>query len=180
MNKIYLASPHMSKEGFEKEYVKEAFDTNWIAPLGENVNKFEEEVAKYVGSGSAAALSSGTAAIHMAVKAAGVKKGDIVFCQSLTFSATVNPVIYEEAIPVFIDSEKDTWNMDPKALKKAFEKYPNVKTVIVVNLYGNPAKLDEILEICNEHNATLIEDAAESLGALYKGKQTGTFGKYGI
>lgn len=180
MNKIYLASPHMSKEGFEKEYVKEAFDTNWIAPLGENVNKFEEEVAKYVRSGSAAALSSGTAAIHMAVKAAGVKKGDIVFCQSLTFSATVNPVIYEEAIPVFIDSEKDTWNMDPKALKKAFEKYPNVKTVIVVNLYGNPAKLDEILEICNEHNATLIEDAAESLGALYKGKQTGTFGKYGI
>lgn len=180
MNKIYLASPHMSKEGFEKEYVKEAFDTNWIAPLGENVNKFEEEVAKYVGIESAAALSSGTAAIHMAVKAAGVKKGDIVFCQSLTFSATVNPVIYEEAIPVFIDSEKDTWNMDPKALKKAFEKYPNVKTVIVVNLYGNPAKLDEILEICNEHNATLIEDAAESLGALYKGKQTGTFGKYGI
>lgn len=180
MDRIYLASPHMSKEGFEREYVKEAFDTNWIAPLGENVNRFEEEIAKYVGSSSAAALSSGTAAIHMAVKAAGVKKGDIVFCQSLTFSATVNPVIYEEAIPVFIDSEKDTWNMDPKALKKAFEKYQNVKTVIAVNLYGNPAKLDEILEICKEHNAILIEDAAESLGSLYKEKQTGTFGEYGI
>ena len=148
--------------------------------MGENVNKFEEELAKYVETSSAAALSSGTAAIHMALKALDVKKGDIIFCQSLTFSATANPIIYQNATPVFIDSERETWNMDPKALEKAFEKYPNPKAVIVVHLYGNPAKLDEILEICNKHNVPLIEDAAESLGAIYKGKQTGTFGKYGI
>ncbi len=180
MKKIYLSSPHMSDEGYEKEFIKEAFDTNWIAPLGENVNKFEEEIANYVGVNSAAALSSGTAAIHLALKAANVKKGDIVFCQALTFSATTNPIIYEGAIPVFIDSEKDTWNMDPKALERAFEKYPNVAAVLIVNLYGNPAKLDEIKEICDSHNTILIEDAAESLGTLYKEKQTGTYGKYGI
>ena len=178
--KIYLASPHMSDEGYEKQYVKEAFDTNWIAPLGENVNKFEEELSKYVGSKNAAALSSGTAAIHMAFKALDVKKGDIVFCPSLTFSATANPIIYQNATPVFIDSEKDTWNMDPKALEKAFEKYPNPKAVIVVYLYGTPAKIDEIKEICDKHNVPLVEDSAESLGSTYKGKQTGTFGKYGI
>lgn len=180
MKRLYLASPHMSDEGYEKEYIKEAFDTNWIAPLGENVNKFEEEISKYVDAKSAAALSAGTAAIHLAIKSAGVQKGDIVFCQSLTFSASANPIIYENAIPVFIDSEEETWNMDPKALRKAFEKYPNAKAVIVVNLYGNPAKLDEIKSICDEYNAILIEDAAESLGSTYKGKQTGTFGKYGI
>ncbi len=180
MKRIFLASPHMSDEGYEREFVKEAFDTNWIAPLGENVNKFEEELANYVGIKSAAALSSGTAAIHMAIKSAGVKKGDKVFCQSITFSASANPIIYEDAIPVFIDSDEKTWNMSPEALEKAFEKYPDTKAVIVVNLYGNPAKLDEILEICNRHGAILIEDAAESLGSLYKGKQTGTFGKYGI
>ena len=178
--RIFLASPHMSKEGYEQKYVKEAFDTNWIAPLGENVNKFEEELAEYVGTKHAAALSAGTAAMHMALKATGVREGDIVFCSSLTFSATVNPVTYENTTPVFIDSEEETWNMDPKALEKAFEKYPNPKAVIVAHLYGTPAKMDEIVEICKKHNVTLIEDAAESLGATYKGKQTGTFGKYGI
>lgn len=178
--RIFLASPKMSKEGYEQKYIKEAFDTNWIAPLGENVNKFEEELAEHVGIGHAAALSSGTASIHMALKATNVEKGDIVFVSDLTFSATVNPIIYQNATPVFIDSEKDTWNMDPKALEKAFEKYSNPKAVIVVHLYGVPAKIDEIKEICDKHKVTLIEDAAESLGATYKGKQTGTFGKYGI
>ena len=178
--RIYLASPHMSKEGYEQKYVKEAFDTNWIAPLGENVNKFEEELANYVGAKHAAALSAGTAAIHMAFKALDVKKGDIVFCSDLTFSATANPIIYQNATPVFIDSEKETRNMDPKALEKAFEKYPNPKAVIVVHLYGIPSKIDEIKEICDKHNVPLVEDAAESLGATFRGKQTGTFGKYGI
>ena len=178
--KIYLSSPHMSKEGYEQKYIKEAFDTNWIAPLGENVNKFEDELAKYVGSKNAAALSAGTAAIHMALKALDVKKDDIVFCSELTFSATANPIVYQNATPVFIDSEKETWNMNPKALEKAFEKYPNPKAVIVVNLYGTPAKIEEIKEICDRHNVPLVEDAAESLGATYKEKQTGTFGKYGV
>ena len=180
MKKILLASPHMSDEGFEKEYIKEAFDTNWIAPLGENVDKFEEEIANYANIESATALSAGTAAIHMALKALDVKRGDIVFCQSLTFSATANPIIYQNATPVFIDSEYETWNMDPKALEQAFEKYPNPKAVLVVNLYGTPAKLDEILEICKKHNTPLVEDAAESLGATVNGKQTGTFGEFGI
>ena len=178
--KIYLASPHMSDEEYEREYVKEAFDTNWIAPLGENVNKFEEELAKYVGTKHAAALSAGTAAIHMAFKALGVKQGDIVFCSDLTFSATANPITYQNATPVFIDSEKETWNMDSKALEKAFEKYPQPKAVIVVYLYGTPGKIDEIKAICDKHGVPLVEDAAESLGATYKGKETGTFGKYGI
>ncbi len=178
--RIFLASPHMSEEGYEKEYIKEAFDTNWIAPLGENVNKFEEELSQYVGAKCGAALSAGTAAIHMALKALDVKEGDIVFCSSLTFSATANPIIYQNATPVFIDCDRETWNMDPEALKKAFEKYPNPKAVVIVHLYGTPAKMDEIMAICNEHNVPLVEDAAESLGATYKGKQTGTFGKYGI
>ena len=178
--RIYLASPHMSDEGYEQKYIKEAFDTNWIAPLGENVNKFEEEMAEYVGIKHAAALSGGTAAIHMALKAVGVEKQDVVFCSSLTFSATANPIIYQNAIPVFIDSEKETWNMDPNALEKAFEKYPNPKAVVIAHLYGTPAKIDEIVEICKKHNVPLIEDAAESLGSTYKGKQTGTFGKYGV
>ena len=178
--RIFLSSPNMSKAGYEQKYIKEAFDTNWIAPLGENVNKFEEELADYVGIKHAAALLSGTAAIHMAFKALDVKQGDIVFCSDLTFSATVNPIIYQNATPVFIDSERDTWNMDPEALKKAFEKYPNPKAVIVVHLYGVPAKIEEIKRICDEHGVPLVEDAAESLGSTYKGKQTGTFGKYGI
>ena len=178
--RIFLSSPHMSDEGFEQGYVKEAFDTNWIAPLGENVNKFEEELASFVRIKHAAALSAGTAAIHMALKALDVKQGDIVFCQDLTFSASANPITYQNATPVFIDSERETWNMDPKALEKAFEKYPNPKAVIVVYLYGTPAKIDEIKEICNKHGVPLVEDAAESLGSTYKGKYTGTFGKYGI
>jgi dTDP-4-amino-4,6-dideoxygalactose transaminase len=178
--RIYLSSPHMSDEGFEMKYVKEAFDTNWIAPLGENVNNFEIELAAKVGSKTAAALTSGTAAIHLALKAAGVGEGDIVFCPTLTFSATANPIIYQNAIPVFIDSDYETWNMSPIALEEAFEKYPNVKAVIVVHLYGLSADMDKILEICNKHNVAVIEDAAESLGTYYKGRHTGTFGDYGI
>lgn len=177
--KIFLSSPHMSEEGYEKMYVKEAFDTNWIAPLGINVNEFEHELAAKVGIKAAAALSSGTSAIHLALKAAGVEKNDIVFCQSLTFSATANPIIYLDAIPVFIDSDFETWNMNPKALEKAFEKY-TPKAVIVVHLYGLAADLDKICEICKKHNVPLIEDAAESLGTTYNGKYTGTFGDYGI
>lgn len=178
--KIWLASPHMSDEGYEQEYVKEAFDTNWIAPLGPNVNGFEQELAAKVGIGHAAALVSGSAAIHLALKAAGIGEGDIVFCQDLTFSATANPIIYQNAKPVFIDSDYKTWNMSPVALEKAFEKYPEVKAVMVVHLYGLSADMDKICDICKKHNVILIEDAAESLGTHYKGKQTGTFGDYGI
>ena len=178
--KILLASPHMSDEGYEQQFIKEAFDTNWIAPLGENVNKFEEEIANYVGVKTGAALSAGSAAIRLGLKALNVKQGDIVFCSSLTFSATCNPIIYQNATPVFIDSEYETWNMDPLALEKAFEKYPNPKAVIVVHLYGTPAKMDEIIKICKKHNVPLIEDAAESLGSIYNGQQTGTFGEYGV
>lgn len=178
--RIFLSSPHMSDEGFEMEYVKEAFDTNWIAPLGENVNGFEIELAAKVGSKAAAALTSGTAAIHLALRAAGVGEGDIVFCPTLTFSATANPIIYQNAVPVFIDSDYGTWNMCPKALEEAFKKYPEVKAVIVVHLYGLSADMDKIVELCKKHNVVLIEDAAESLGTNYKGKHTGTFGDYGI
>ncbi|AOM13966.1 MULTISPECIES: DegT/DnrJ/EryC1/StrS family aminotransferase [Bacillus cereus group] len=179
-DRIFLSSPHMSDEGYEMHYVKEAFDTNWIAPLGENVNGFERELAMKVGSNAAAALSSGTAAIHMALKAAGVGEGDVVFCQTLTFSATANPIIYQNATPVFIDSDYETWNMCPKALEEAFKKYPNVKAVIVVHLYGLSADMDKIIELCKKYDVTLIEDAAESLGTYYKGKHTGSFGDYGI
>ena len=178
--RIYLSSPHMSEEGYEMQYIKEAFATNWIAPLGPNVDAFEKELAARVGIKSAAALSSGTAAIHLALKAAGVGEGDIVFCPSLTFSASANPIIYQNAVPVFIDSDYQTWNMDPAALEEAFEKYPQVKAVIVVHLYGLSADLDKIIDLCNKHNVPLIEDAAESLGTLYKGRQTGTLGDYGI
>lgn len=180
MAHIYLASPHMSEEGYEQQYVKEAFDTNWIAPLGKNVNEFEKEIAAYVGAKDAAALSSGSAALHLALKAAGVKAGDIVFCQDLTFSATANPIAYEKAIPVFIDSDYETWNMSPEALERAFEKYPDVKAVMPVHLYGLPANMDRIMEICKKHGVPVIEDAAESLGTLYHGQYTGTFGDYGI
>ncbi len=179
-NRIYLASPHMSDEGYETQYIREAFADNWIAPLGPNVNGFEKELAAKVGIGHAAALSSGTAAIHMALAAAGVGKNDIVFCPSFTFSATANPIIYQNAIPVFIDSDNKTWNMDPGALEAAFQKYPDVKAVLVVHLYGLSADMDRILEICRRHNVTLIEDAAESLGTVHKDRYTGTFGDYGI
>ena len=177
--RILLASPHMSDEGYEQEYINEAFDTNWIAPLGPNVTGFEEELAEMVGIGHATALSSGTAAIHLALKAVGVGQGDIVFCQTLTFSATVNPIIYEGAQPVFIDSEPGSWNMDPQLLEEAFKKY-KPKAVLVVHLYGLSAKIDEIKAICEKHNVPLIEDAAESLGTIYKNQWTGTFGDYGI
>ena len=182
--RIYLASPHMSEEGYEQAYVKEAFDTNWVAPLGPNVTNFEQELAEYVGVTSASALSSGTAAIHLGLKALGVGEGDIVFCSTLTFSASCNPILYEKATPVFIDSDADTWNMCPKALKLAFEeaeknnKLP--KAVVVVNLYGQSADMDPILEICQKYNVPILEDAAESLGATYKGKMSGTIGDIGI
>ena len=180
--RIYLASPHMGE--LEKVFVKEAFDTNWVAPLGPNVNNFEKEVAEYVGIKHASALVSGTSAIHLAIKLLGIKPGDIVFCSSLTFAASCNPIIYEGAEPVFIDSEYKSLNMSPVALKNAFEVYSKKgnlpKAVIVVHLYGQSADMDKIMAICNEYNVPVIEDAAESLGATYKGKQTGTMGKYGI
>lgn len=182
--RIYLSSPHMSDEGYEMEYIKEAFDTNWVAPLGKNVDEFEKELAARVGVKHAAALSSGTSAIHLALKYLGVGQGDIVFCQSLTFSATANPIIYQNATPVFIDSDFETWNMCPNALGDAFKKYDKLgklpKAVIVVHLYGLSADLNKILEICNRYEVPLIEDAAESLGTTYKGKATGSFGKFGI
>lgn len=180
--RIYLASPHMG--GLEEMFVKEAFDTNWIAPLGANVDGFEKELSEYVGSKTGAALASGTAAIHMALKAVGVKKGDKVFCSSLTFAASCNPIIYEGGIPVFIDSEPESHNMSPVALEKAFKVYKEKgempKAVIVVNLYGQSADMDKIMEICKKYNVPIIEDAAESLGTTYKGKHSGTFGEYGI
>jgi len=178
--KIHLSSPHMSEEGYELEYVKEAFETNWIAPLGPNVDNFEKEICEYTGAKHAVALSSGTAAIHLALKAAGVGEGDIVFCQSLTFAASANPIVYQNATPVFIGSDQETWNMSPQYLEEAFKKYPNAKAVIVVHLYGLAADMDRIKAICDKYDAVLIEDAAESLGTTYKGKHTGTIGDYGI
>ncbi len=176
--KIYLSSPTMHGEEFT--YMEEAYKTNWMSTVGANIDAIEETVEKKVGCKYAVGLSCGTAAIHLAVKLAGIKPGDKVFCSDLTFAATINPVVYEGGVPVLIDIEKDTWNMDPKALEKAFELYPEVKVVVLANLYGVPAKLDEIKAICDKHNAILIEDAAESFGATYKGKQTGSFGEYNI
>ena len=180
--RIFLSSPHMGE--LEREFVKEAFDTNWIAPLGPNVNEFEKELAEYVGVKSAAVLTSGTSAIHLAVKLLGVSKGDYVLCSSLTFCASCNPIVYEGAIPVFIDSEPESFNMSPKALKKALEdlkiKGITPKAAIVVNLYGNSANMDAIKELCDEYNVKIIEDAAESLGSTYKGKMSGTIGEIGI
>ena len=179
MNKrVYLSSPTM--HGEEQEFIKEAFETNWVAPLGPNVDHFEKEMADYLGTSHAAALSSGTAAIHLALRMLNIRQGDLVFVSSLTFSATCNPIMYEKATPVFIDAEPDTWNMSPAALRRAFKKHPNVKAVIVVHLYGTPAKIDEIMAICDEYDVPLIEDAAESLGSTYKGRDTGTFGRMGI
>ena len=179
--KIWLATPHMSDEGYEQKFIQEAFDTNWIAPLGPNVERFEQEVAELSGMKHTLALVSGTAAIHLALKAVGVGPGDIVLCQSLTFSASANPIIYEGATPVFIDSDYETWNMDPKYLEQALETYgEKVKAVIVVHLYGLPADLDPIVELCERYGVALVEDAAESLGSTYKGQMTGSFGDYGI
>lgn len=177
---LFLSTPTM--HGEELKFVQEAFDKNWLAPLGFNCDNFEKEMGKFLNNNTRAtnclALNSGTSALHLAVKLAGIKEGDIVLCSDMTFSATVNPVIYEGGVPVFIDSEKDTWNMDPTALNKAFQKYPSAKTVILTHLYGTPAKMDEIIDICKKNNAILIEDAAEALSAKYKGKECGTFGEY--
>ncbi|MEK4698534.1 aminotransferase class I/II-fold pyridoxal phosphate-dependent enzyme [Solibacillus sp. FSL R7-0668] len=181
-NRIHLSSPHMG--GTEQKYIQEAFDTNWIAPLGANVNGFESEIAQFVGIKAASATSSGTGAIHLALDLLGIKTGDEVFCSTLTFIASANPILYLGAKPVFIDSEPTTWNMSPQALKQALEeaategKLP--KAVIVVNLYGQSARMDEILALCEQYDVPIIEDAAESLGSLYKGKKSGTFGKLGI
>lgn len=176
--KIYLSSPTMHPESFT--YMEEAYRTNWMSTVGENINEAEKLAVQKVGGGYAVALSAGTAALHLAMKLAGVRPGQKVFCSDMTFCATVNPVVYEGGVPVFIDTEYDTWNMDPQALRKAFELYPEVKVVVMAHLYGVPGKIEEILEICREHDAVLIEDAAESFGASYKGKQTGTFGKYNV
>ncbi|WP_291569610.1 DegT/DnrJ/EryC1/StrS family aminotransferase [Clostridium sp. UBA4548] len=180
--KIYLSSPHMG--GYEQQYINEAFESNWVAPLGPNVDGFERELAEYVGVKSAAALSSGTAAIHLALKYVGVKRDDVVFCSSLTFSASCNPIMYEGAIPVFIDSEYNSWNMSPVALKKAFEAHKKMnklpKAVIIVNLYGQSADMDKLKDICDSYNVPIIEDAAESLGATYKDKFSGTIGEFGV
>ena len=175
-SKVWLSTPTM--HGPELEYVKKAYETNWMSTVGENINEVERLACEKIGCRYAVGLSAGTAALHMAVKLAGVKPGDRVFCSDMTFDATVNPVVYEGGIPVFIDTEYDTWNMDPVSLEKAFELYPEVKVVVVAHLYGTPGKVDEIREICKRHGAVIIEDAAESLGASYKGVQTGTFGDY--
>ncbi|QNF26194.1 DegT/DnrJ/EryC1/StrS family aminotransferase [Metabacillus elymi] len=180
--RIFLSSPHMG--GNELNYINEAFETNWIAPIGPNVDAFEKEIASYVGVSEAVAVSSGTAAIHLALSLLDVKKGDQVFCSTLTFVASANPILYQGAEPVFIDSEPETWNMSPQALeiafKEAFMDGRMPKAVIVVNLYGQSAKMDEIVSLCNQYDVPIIEDAAESLGSTYKGKASGTFGKFGV
>ncbi|MBQ2791174.1 MAG: aminotransferase class I/II-fold pyridoxal phosphate-dependent enzyme, partial [Thermoguttaceae bacterium] len=172
--KVWLATPTM--HGDEMRYMREAYETNWMSTVGANIDAAEKAIAEKVGCRCAVGLSCGTSALHLAVKLAGIKQGDVVFCTDVTFAASVNPILYEKGEPVFIDSEYETWNMDPVALEKAFELYPNAKAVVVANLYGVPAKFDEICEIARKHGATIVEDAAESLGATYKGRQTGTFG----
>lgn len=181
-SRILLSSPHMG--GAEEKYVQEAFDTNWIAPLGNNVNEFEKQVKEFTGSKATCALSSGTAGIHIALDLLGVRQDDIVFCSSLTFIASANPILYLGAEPVYIDSDLESWNMSPIALEKAFKAYEEKgkmpKAVVIVNLYGQSAKMDELMVICDKYNVPVVEDAAESLGAMYKGRMSGTFGKFGI
>jgi len=182
MGRIFLSTPHIGSR--EQEFVQAAFATNWVAPLGPNVDDFEKELARYVGVRAALAVNSGTSAIHLALKLLGVEKGDKVFCSTLTFVASANPILYQNAEPVFIDSEPDTWNMSPIALERALVHAKSLgklpKAVIVVNLYGQSAKMDEIRQICDAYHVPIVEDAAESLGATYKGKASGTFGKFGI
>lgn len=174
--KVWLATPTM--HGEEMEFMKQAYETNWMSTVGANINEVERLTCEKVGCKYAVALSCGTSALHLAVKLAGVKSGDKVFCSDVTFDASVNPIVYEGGVPIFIDSEYETWNMDPVALEKAFEIYPDVKVVVVANLYGTPGKMDALVAICKKHGAIIIEDAAESLGATYKGRQTGTFGSF--
>lgn len=174
--KVWLSSPTM--HGEELRYVTEAYETNWMSTVGANINAVEKQMCQKIGCGYAVALSSGTSALHLAIKLAGVKPGDKVFCSDMTFAATVNPVVYEGGVPVFVDVERDTWNMDPVALEKAFARYPEVKVIVAVHLYGTPCKMDEIKAVADKHGAIIIEDAAESLGATYKGVQTGSLGAY--
>lgn len=176
--KVWLASPTM--HGDELKWMTDAYDKNWMSTVGENINEIERAVAEKIGCGYSVGLATGTAALHLAVKLAGIKRGDKVFCSDTTFSATVNPVVYEGGEPIFIDTERDTWNMDPIALEKAFGLYPDVKHIVFANLYGTPAKMKEIRAIADRHGATIVEDAAESFGATYDGRQTGTFGDVGI
>ena len=187
-SKVWLSSPTM--HGPEIEYVKEAYETNWMSTVGKNINEVERLACEYIGCKHAVALSAGTASLHLSMKLAGIKaygmpkvghgalEGKKVFCSDMTFDATVNPIVYEGGEPVFIDTEYDTWNMDPVALEKAFEIYPDTKVVVIAHLYGTPGKIDELNAIIKKHGAILVEDAAESMGATYKGVQTGTFGKY--
>ncbi|MBR7095500.1 MAG: aminotransferase class I/II-fold pyridoxal phosphate-dependent enzyme [Clostridia bacterium] len=177
-NKVWLSSPTM--HGEELFYMQKAYETNWMSTVGENINEVERMAAERLGCRHAVALSSGTAALHLAVKLAGLRRGEPVLTSDVTFAATVNPVLYEGGSPVFIDTEYETWNMDPEALERAFALYPEARLVMMANLYGTPAKMDEILAVCRRHGATLIEDAAESLGATYKGRETGTFGTYNV
>lgn len=174
--KVWLSSPTM--HGDEIKWVEEAYRTNWMSTVGANINEIEKQIAEKIGCGYAVALSAGTAALHLAVKLAGVKPGDKVFCSDMTFSATVNPVTYEGGIPVFIDTEYDSWNMDPVALEKAFEIYPEVKVIVVAHLYGTLGNFEKIVEIAKKHNAVIVEDAAEALGATYNGKMAGSFGDF--
>ena len=174
--KVYLSSPTM--HGEELKYMKEAFDTNWMSTVGKNIDEVERLAEERIGIKYAVGLSCGTAALHLCMKLAGVKPGEKVFCSDMTFDASVNPVVYEGGVPVFIDTDPETWNMDPAALEKAFEMYPEVKVVVAAHLYGMVGKIDEIRAICDRHGAVLVEDAAESLGAKYKGRETGTFGTY--
>jgi len=176
--KVYLSSPTM--HGEEILYIQDAYHKNWMSTVGENIDEVEKQLAEKIGMKYGVGLSCGTSALHLAMKLAGIKRGDYVFCSDMTFSATVNPVVYEGGVPIFIDSEYETWNMDPKSLEKAFSLYPDVKVVVMAHLYGTPGKIDEILDICKKHRAILIEDAAESLGSTYKGRQTGSFGTYNV
>ena len=174
--KVWLSSPTM--HGEELKYMTEAYETNWMSTVGANIDEVERLACAKIGCKYAVALSAGTAALHLAMKLAGIKTSDKVFCSDMTFDATVNPVVYQGGVPIFIDTEYDTWNMDPVALKQAFQLYPEVKVVVVAHLYGTPGKIDEIKAVCDKHGATIVEDAAESLGATYKGIETGTFGRY--